>query len=193
MPDITSRLLQMSGLSIVGRLLVAAAVITAGIGLLGLWLREPVEAAALALVADRGLWGVGLIVLVGELVPGLGFQPGLLVGIAAGVPTVPLYVVAALGSSMASMLGWLIGRAGHDFSPLRRVLLASGTSAALDRWGVRAVLLASVLPLPFGLATVGAGVHGLPFARFVVASAPRWLKVAVLMGAFTWGWSWGEA
>ncbi|MSQ01099.1 MAG: hypothetical protein EXR71_04280 [Myxococcales bacterium] len=192
MPDITSSFEQMSGLAIARRLLVATAVIMAGIGLLGLWLRAPLEAAAMAFVAERGLWGVGLIVLVGDPFPGLGFQPGLLVGIAAGVPTLSLYIVTALCSTLASMLGWLLGRAGRGFRPLRRVLHASGTSAALDRWGIRAVLLGAVLPLPFGLATIGAGVHGLPFALFVAASAARWVKIAVLLGAFSLGWSWGD-
>ncbi len=176
---------------VVLRIIVATAILLGGVFVLGSFFREPLEAAGSHLYESAGLVGISLLVLVCDPLPGLGFQPGLLLGTAANVPWALLFPVTALSSLMSSALGWGIGHAGRNNRTFLRFLSTTGASPALARWGVRAVALASITPLPYGLATMAAGSGGLPFRILLLASTARWLKIAASLAAIKTGWNLG--
>lgn len=179
----------MSAAGIARRLGVALLVILGVVALLGLFLREPLEAWALRLVAATGLLGIGALVFVGDPLPGVGFQPALFVGIVADVHSGPLYVVTAASTTLAALATFALGRATGHLRPVRRLLQASGTDAAMERWGFRALFISAVLPLPYGLATLAWGANGLPFRLLLLSALARWVKVAAFLGALQAGWS----
>lgn len=168
-----------------------AFVLLAGVFVVGFFFREPLEAAGEHLVAAGGLPGLAALVVACDPLPGLGFQPGLLLGTAAAVPPVALFFLTALSSTASSVVGWLLGYHGRNLPWLRRFLNTTGALGAVTRWGARAVALASVTPLPYGLATVAAGLTGLPFRVFLLASLARWLKIALSLLAIQAGWNLG--
>lgn len=189
MPEAADPYQSMSTRRIATRLGGAVLLILAVVAGLGLLVRDPLEALADRLVARAGLVGIGALVFVGDPLPGVGFQPALLLGIAAGVHELPLYLVTAAGTFASALASYGVGRAAGHLPLLRRLLQVSGTEAAIDRWGFRALLVSAVLPLPWGLATLAWGAHGLPFRLLVASALARWLKVAAFLAAFVAGWS----
>ena len=167
-----------------------AFVLLAGVLVIGFFFRAPLAAAGDWLVAAGGLPGLAALVVACDPLPGLGFQPGLLLGTAADVHPLALFAITAAASSTSSIAGWGIGSLGRNVGWLRR-FLNTGALGAVTRWGARAVALASVTPLPYGLATVAAGLIGLPFRIFVLASSARWLKIGLSLVAIQAGWNLG--
>lgn len=176
---------------VVLRIVVATAILLGGVFVLGSFFREPLEAAGSHLYERAGLAGIAVLVLVCDPLPGLGFQPALFLGTAANVPWGRLFVITALSSLTSSALGWGVGHLGRNNRIFLRFLSTTGASPALARWGVRAVALASITPLPYGLATMAAGSGGLPFRILLLASTARWLKIAASLAAIKTGWSLG--
>lgn len=170
------------------RLLAAAAVLVFLVFLVSATFREPLEAAATRLVERGGLVGLMALVVVCDPIPGPGFQPGLVIGTSAGVPPILLFVATLAGSLLSSVLSWLGGRALRHNRGLLRLLELTGVGALLDRWRWRAVVVASLLPLPWVLVTFGAGARGMPFEHFLPAASARSLKILVSLVAIQIGW-----
>jgi membrane protein YqaA with SNARE-associated domain len=166
----------------------AVAVLLGAVVLIAWLFRDPLEAAGELLVDRAGLAGIGALVVALDPLPGLGFQPGLILGTAADVGWPQLFLTTALGSWASSVLGWALGRWGGRVNWVVRVLRMSGATAAISRWGVRAVALASITPLPFGLATLAAGASGMPLRLLAGAALFRWLKIALSLAAIQLGW-----
>lgn len=171
------------------RLGVALLVLVGAVGLAAYFLGEPLRAAGQRVVEVGGLGGIAFLVLALDPLPGLGFQPGLLLGSAAGVSPWPLFAAAAAASWLSSLACWALGRCSPEAGPLSRMLAFSGATTAVRRWGMGAVALASVTPVPFGLATLGAGAAGMPLGRIALAATARWVKIALSLAAITLGWN----
>ncbi len=170
------------------RLAAAIGAMVLGVLALAYCFRAPLEAAGNALVAATGIGGIAAVVLALDPLPGLGFQPGLVLGTAAGVSAWPLFFTASLASMGSSVLGWALGRWGRRLRWLERILLVSGAAAAVTRWGGRAVAIAGVTPIPFGLATVAAGAVGMPLDVLALAATARWIKIGLSLLAISLGW-----
>jgi membrane protein YqaA with SNARE-associated domain len=170
------------------RLLAAALVLIALVFAVSSLFRPQLEAAGNAVVAWGGLSGVALLVFLCDPIPGPGFQPVLVVGTSAGVPVVPLYLVAVAGSLASSSVGWLVGTRASRLAPLQRALDFTGTAALLARWGLRGVAIASLAPLPWVFVTLGAGAAGFPFPRFLLAASTRSVKILLSLVAIQVGW-----
>ena len=191
MPEPTADPAEMSARQMLLRVGGFAAVLLAGVFVVGTVFREPLSAAGDALVHAAGLPGLAALVVACDPLPGLGFQPGLLLGTAAAVPAWALFLITAASSSASSAAGWFLGHHGKNNDVLRRFLHTTGALGAVSKWGARAVALASVTPLPYGLATVAAGLTGLPFRVFFVASLARWVKIFLSLLAIQAGWNLG--
>ncbi|MCU7814436.1 MAG: DedA family protein [Candidatus Thiodiazotropha sp. (ex Lucinoma kastoroae)] len=101
--------------------------------------------------------------------------------------------LTTLASVIGGMLGYLIGMTGFDLIEpwLHNWGYWEGyqdTKEWFDRWGFWAIFLAGFSPIPYKLFTITAGVIGMAFMPFVVASAigrgARFFLVAALMA---WG------
>ncbi|MBM4365060.1 MAG: hypothetical protein FJ102_02520 [Deltaproteobacteria bacterium] len=170
------------------RLALALGLVAAAVLAMAYFLRAPLEGAGRALVEHTGIGGIAALVLALDPLPGLGFQPGLVLGTAAGVPAWPLFFTASLASLGSSVLGWALGRWGRRLRWLERLLLVSGAAAAVTRWGGRAVAIAGVTPIPFGLATLAAGAVGMPLDVLALAATARWIKIGLSLVAISLGW-----
>jgi membrane protein YqaA with SNARE-associated domain len=101
--------------------------------------------------------------------------------------------LTTLASVIGGMLGYLIGMYAFD---LIEPLLHSwhywegylSTKAWFDEWGFWAIFLAGFSPIPYKIFTITAGVIGMAFLPFVIASiigrGARFFLVAALMA---WG------
>lgn len=148
-------------------------------------LREPLTAAGVRLVSELGAAGVFVGVLAGETLPGVGFQPALLLGVAGGLSFWPLFGVTAAGTWIASGLMWALGRQldGHIRPRLGRV------GEFLRKHGGTAVAVASISPVPYGLVVLGAGATGVHFSSVAIGASVRMIKILVTLAVVVWGWT----
>ncbi len=171
------------------RLGAALAVLLGLVAVLAYFFHAPLQQLGTYLVREGGLAGIAVLVLALDPLPGLGFQPGLILGSAAGVSPWPLFAAAAIASWLSSLLGWAVGRYSPTGGVVARFLAFSGATTAVARWGMGAVAIASVTPVPFGLATLGAGAAGMPLRHLALAATTRWLKIGLSLAAITASWS----
>jgi hypothetical protein len=151
----------------------------------------PVSAFAGGLVGDFGFGGLFAAVLCTDAVPGLGFQPALFLGYTGGLGFWPLFVVTFGASYIASVLVYGAGRVLARQPWLVERLERWGVGPVLRRQGARAIALASVAPFPYGLATLGAGVTGVPLRTLLVGACFRGVKILFTLVAIWLGWGVG--
>jgi membrane protein YqaA with SNARE-associated domain len=177
----------------IGPLIARAAVgMVVGIGaLLAIaWVvRDPLTRFAVLVVERLGLVGIFAEVVLLDPVPGIGFQPTLLLGCAAGVPFLPLFAVTSAASLVSSTLCWAIGRRLREWERLRALLDRTRITHHLARHGALAVALASVTPFPHALATIGAGATGVPFGTLLRGALFRPFKILFYLTLFALGWA----
>lgn len=158
--------------------------------LLLLWaVREPLTALATAMVSRLGLPGIFLSAVVLDPVPGVGFQAPLLFGAAGGVPFWTLFAVVSAASLLSSVLCWALGRRLQRWDRLPPLLERTGVTRLLNRHGTAAIALASILPVPYGLATIGAGATGVAFTVLLRGAIFRPLKILAALAFFAAGLS----
>lgn len=176
---------------------VRAAVRGAAPGLLGLfvavaalgWLvREPATRLGERFVDAWGLPGVFFGATLLDMLPGVGPPPVLLLGWTGGIPAGALLLAASLGGVAGAGLGWAIGRGLSRLEVAGRLVDRVGLGPIVRRFGWRAVLAAAVVPAPFALTTITAGVVGLPLHLTLLGAlgrTPKALFNLLLIGA---GW-----
>lgn len=155
----------------------------------GALLRGPLEAACGALVARLGAGGLYLATAALDPIPGIGFQGSMVAGSVGGMPFWGLYALLVAGSLTGSVWVWAIGRLLQDARWLQRILLSSGVRALLERFGWRAIAAAAVLPVPYGLVTLGAGARGVPLRALLRGACCRAAKILVFQAVWCLGWS----
>ena len=150
--------------------------------------RAPVAAFSARVVSELGLLGLFAAVVAMDPIPGVGFQPALFFGYTGGIPLVSL-VFAAWGASLvASVAVWAIGRALRGQARLVARLERHRVGAWLRDHGVRTIAVAALAPVPFGVATFGAGMMGVRLRDLLVGAAFRGVKIALTAGAIGLGW-----
>lgn len=170
----------------------ASRLIAATLGLLTViwtvgWLaREPVTAFSTAVLAHGGIPGLFALVVLTDPLPGIGFQGALFVGWTGGLHPFVIWAVVFAGSLSGSALTWAVGRGARR--PLAGLLERYGVAAVLRKQRWRAVALASVTPLPFGVATLGAGAVGLTLRETMAGAIVRGLKIGVILSVIALGW-----
>lgn len=166
----------------------------AGVGLLAIilaigWLaREPISAFSVWMIGEWGLIGLFALTVVSDPIPGPGHDTALLVGYAGGLGFFPVWIVTSLGTIASSALSWSVGRLIGRAAWVQRMLVRWKVTDFLDRHGSRAIAWASVLPVPYGPVTLGAGASGMPFATFIVGALARPIKVLFMLAAIALGW-----
>lgn len=168
------------------------AVLVAVVAGLGLFVREPLLAAASDFVATAGLPGIFLCCFVLDSIPGVGAQPILFLAYAGGIGVLPLFVLGGSSGVCAGVLGWAVGRALRRWDSPRRWLHRSGLGPMLVRHRWRAVFTAAILPFPYVLTTIAAGTAGVSLAQTVAGALGRYVKAALNLVLVAGGWSLGQ-
>jgi membrane protein YqaA with SNARE-associated domain len=171
------------------RIIVSVAGLFALVTLLGWLLHDPLSRLGTWVVEQAGIPGLALLVFVLDPMPGLGFIPALVVGTAAGVHPPSLLVVTALMSWLSSGVGWFLGKHLGQTRLIRGILDLTSATVLVGRWRERAVAIAAVTPMPYGLATMAAGALNMPLRNLMFAAAARWIKITVSLGAIHTGWN----
>jgi hypothetical protein len=160
--------------------------------LLAAHFRTQAEGAARAFVATFGLAGMALGTFLADAlqfpVPP---QFYMLLAIASGTPAVASFAAIAAASLLAGGLGyrlcaWLSGWAwlARRTSTQRQFLLS-----AFARYGHRAALIATLLPIPYSIVCYLAGLSRLPRTFLLLLSAYRLPKLLFFYLILTWSWN----
>ena len=163
-------------------------------GLLGLLLRAPLMALSSWFVDRFGLAGVFAGVWFADTSPlPLTHEPVLLLGVSAGLDSWVLFATAALASVLAGPSGYLGGWLLRRNARLREWL--EGRAPDFVRWmrehGVRGVVLAALLPLPFAVSTWSAGMTTVNFPKVLLASLLRIPTTGFYLFLVIQGWKVG--
>lgn len=147
----------------------------------GYWLREPLLEVSRMFVDVFGGVGVGL----GFFIPDAFTVPlpndvVAVLGLAGGMSFVEVTLWATGGSLLGGAVGYWIGRYLRSTATVRRILRRGGGMAqrVLDRYGMKAVAVAALTPLPYSIFCWAAGAGRLSFKLFLLVSTLRFVRVA---------------
>lgn len=160
--------------------------------LLGYFLREPITAWAIAAIDVLGALGIFAGVLASDA---FGFpvpvSTYLFAAVAADSPIVVILIVTSLASIIGASIAYLVGPYIGRLPVLRTILerFRPRGEAIFERWGVWAVGIAALTPLPFAVFCWLAGIYRMPFVRFFSATLVRAPRVLAYYGFFALGWA----
>jgi membrane protein YqaA with SNARE-associated domain len=152
------------------------------VALVGYYFREPLLRISRSFVDTLG----GLGVTLGFFLPDAFTIPlpndvVSVLGLAGGMSFFEVTCWASAGSLAGGTVGYWIGRYLRTTRFVQRVLSRGGGIAQqiLSRYGVTAVAIAAITPLPYSIFCWAAGAGKLPFQTFLAVSAPlRVIRVA---------------
>ena len=150
--------------------------------------RDPIEALSGRVVDAYGLIGIFVIVALMDPIPGPGHDVGLVLGWAGGLGFWGIYLAASLGTIVGSALSWGLGRWIGHWPSIQAALDRYELREKFLKYGAKAVALAAIAPVPYAVATIGAGACGVPFGVFILGSMARPLKVLVALALIATGW-----
>jgi len=160
-------------------------------GMLGVVIREPLEAAAQAWVGATGLAGMFVAIGVLDSIP-TPIPPDLFTGFAY-VGKLPFWQIAGVASA-ASVSGgtaaWLVARRFRTTAWFKRFIhgRGAGAYALVKRYGTIALVLGAVSPLPFSLTCYAAGTLGMPYRRFFAVAMLRAPRIVFYLALIRLGW-----
>jgi len=174
------------------RLLVG--LVTAGIvvAIVGYLARAPAEGAARLFVQKLGVWGLASGTFLAD---GLYFpvppQFYMLLALASRTPALRALVAICVASVVAGAAGYHVGALATHFAWLERKIQNERRLLAVtyERYGYRAALVASLLPIPYSVMCSAAGLCGLPLRFLGLLSLCRIPKLLCFWWLIEFGWS----
>jgi len=174
------------------RFLATLVIVCVVVALLGYLAREPTTALARALVDELGVWGMGLGTLLAD---GVQFpvppQFYMLLAVASGTPALPAFVAICAGSLVAGYVGYRVAELASRLAwfaratkPYRELL-----AQAFARFGYRAALFASLLPVPYSVLCYAAGLNRMPRRFLALLGLCRIPKLVGFYWLVHAGWS----
>ena len=161
------------------------------VGSLAHWARPQCEGIARGFVDAYGLWGMALGTFLAD---GFHFpippQFYMLLSIASGTPAIQCIATIAVASVAAGVVGyasarfvsrsaWVAARTERS----RRLL-----TRAVKRFGLRAAVLASLLPIPYSVLCYLSGLNRMPRAFLILLCLCRVPKLGLFYLLVLWGW-----
>ncbi|MEZ4440444.1 MAG: VTT domain-containing protein [Polyangiaceae bacterium] len=157
------------------------AVLMGAVVVVGYWFRAPLLRVSRLFVDALGGFGVAL----GFFLPDAFTLPlpndvVAVLGLAGGLTFLEITLWATAGSLLGGSIGFLIGSRLRNTETVRRILHKNGGMAQriLDRYGIAAVAVAAITPLPYSIFCWAAGAGGLSYRSFLLVSQLRWARVA---------------
>lgn len=163
-----------------------------GIVLLAIFLKEPVTAAATSAVKTLGIPGIIAGVIASDVF-GFPVPPStyLFAAVAAGSPVTTLLILVSLTSIISGTLAYLLGPWIGKLPILCRILerFRPRGEVLIRRWGVWAVGVAAITPLPFPILCWLAGIYQMPYKRFFATTLLRAPRMIIYYALFALGWT----
>jgi len=158
---------------------------------LGVVLRGPVEQAAQVWVGNTGLAGMFAAIAVLDSIPSP-IPPDLFTGFAyvGGLDFWPIAVVASAASVSGGTLAWAVARRFSQTDWFQRFIRNRGERAyaLVRRYGMIALVLGAVSPLPFSLTCYAAGTLKMPYAKFLAVALLRAPRILFYLALIRLGW-----
>ena len=154
--------------------------------------REPLERVGHAFVDHFGYWGMALGTLIAD---GFHFpippQFYMLMAVTSGSSQPIALGAIAAGSLVGGFAGYSLAHRIVNWRPIARRLQRSQhvAASAFSRFGYRAAIIASLLPIPYSVLCYLAGIQRLPRRIFAVLSLCRLPKLLMFFYMVELGWS----
>ncbi len=162
------------------------------VAVLGVTLREPMQAAGELFVGRFGVTGLFVAVFLVDSFPFTPHDPLLFAGMTGGISYRELLFVGITASILGGCVNWILGRLlGERVAVLRRIADRRGLPQLLERYGWWAMPIVGLLPLPFGLIAWAYAISGGPFAPLFLGTLTRGIKVVVAVTLMVAGWQIG--
>lgn len=175
--------------SLMWRLGVGLFALMVAIGLLGLFLREPLEDVSAWFIGEFGRTGLFFGVLVMDAVPLTTHEPLLFLGYAGGIAFWEVVAIAGTASFLSASVGWSLGRVLSRWQLLPALLERYRVGPFLRRYGAAAVAVAAITPFPYAVVTWGAGACGVPLPQVMLGASLRYVKVLFYAAVIVFGWN----
>lgn len=169
-------------------------VIVAAAAVLGVLFREPLTVLGHRFVDRFGLLGMflGTLFIDTSIVP-LSTDPLLLIGVSGELPFWPMFFVTGIASVLSGPLGYACGAMldrGTRIGPVLRRRFPRFLHL-LEEHGIKAMVAAALLPIPFSATTWSAGISRLGLGRVALVSLLRIPKTGFYLWLIAKGWEYG--
>jgi len=176
--------------SIAVRTLVTIVLLVAALAVAGSRYQEQIVDFGDAFVGQFGAFGVAF----GFFLPDAFTLPVphdlvLALGVAGGLPDLSIIIAASIGSLVGGTTAFFIAKAVTHLPKVRQVLeqRAAPAKALMARYGITAVALGALTPLPYSLICYACGLLEMPFPKFFLISQLRILRVVIYLGLIHMG------
>lgn len=176
---------------ILPRLMLALVGLLVGVFLLAFTLREPITALSTAFIQAVGWPGLLLSIAATDLVPVLSYGSVLLVAHTGGLGFWTATAAASVGAAVGVVVGWTVGRLFGRSEWIQRALEKYWIGHVLQRYGIWAVAIASLTPIPDSLTVIGAGASRVPLWQPMLGASVRLPKIVIYLAIIDAGWSLG--
>lgn len=173
---------------------VSTVLIVIAVLVLGAVYRDQVSHLGHLFVDRFGLLGmfVGVLFIDTSIVP-LSTDPLLLIGVSGELPFWPMFVITGVASTLSGPLGYVCGAAldrGVRVGPFLRRRFPRFITF-LEEHGLKAVIAAALLPVPFSATTWSAGMMRLGVWKVAAVSLLRIPKTGFYLWLIAKGWAYG--
>lgn len=179
-------------MELVPRLLLGMVALFAGVAALAYLFRDPIVAFSTWLIDTLGWPGLTLSFALTDVMPVASHTAVLVIGHAGGLTFWPAFLAASLGAMLGVVGGWSVGRLFSRNRWLNALLERYRISPFLRRYGVAAVAIASLTPVPDSLCVIGTGAAGLPLWQPLLGASVRIPKNFIYLLIIQAGWSIGS-
>jgi membrane protein YqaA with SNARE-associated domain len=179
-------------LSLVLRLMGILVAVSIGVAILGYFVRPAAESVARSFVQAFGVWGMALGTFVAD---GMHFpvppQFYMLLAVASGTPAWQPFLAISAASVLAGYFGYSLAAQAARIAWFARKTehARQMLEKAFARYGYRAALVASLLPIPYSVLCYLAGVNRMPPIFLGLLAACRVPKLCGFYYLVHVGWS----
>lgn len=177
--------------TLIPRLLLGLLVLGGSVAAAAWFLREPIATFSTWLTTTTGWPGLVVSMALTDVVPFATHGAVLLVAQAGGLGFWTSFFAASVGTVLGVISSWSIGRAFGRSERLQYLLHRSRIAPFLGRYGIAAVALASITPIPDSLCVMGTGAAGTPLWYPLVGASIRIPKILVYLWVIREGWEMG--